>query len=242
MERITLTSRRMNKVKRNLHKYYNYKIADETSNDMPLDIVADIDLIRLRESFRQLIGNDDKERELTDTLSAVSHFMSSDSLGMSVSIYNMLNEMIRSDLLRLYIMLYDTSPQTTWISIRTINGTLRLKNYCNWFQDDMIKNYLKKNLPDIQNVSQAKSELEKNKRPKGRVPNDPRLSHLLWGTYSLLHDACAFKTPMPNRLCQFLLIYLQMLGILPLDTEIDTFWIRAQLRYIRSKKNQQTVL
>ena len=165
---------------------------------MPLDIVADIDLIRLRESFRQLIGNDDKERELTDTLSAVSHFMSSDSLGMSVSIYNMLNEMIRSDLLRLYIMLYDTSPQTTWISIRTINGTLRLKNYCNWFQDDMIKNYLKKNLPDIQNVSQAKSELEKNKRPKGRVPNDPRLSHLLWGTYSLLYDACTFKTPMPN--------------------------------------------
>ena len=242
MERITLTSRRMNNVKRNLHKYYNYKIADETSNDMPLDIVADIDLIRLRESFRQLIGNDDKERELTDTLSAVSHFMSSDSLGMSVSIYNMLNEMIRSDLLRLYIMLYDTFPQTTWISIRTINGTLRLKNYCNWFQDDMIKNYLKKNLPDIQNVSQAKRELEKNKRPKGRVPNDPRLSHLLWGTYSLLHDACAFKTPMPNRLCQFLLIYLQMLGILPLDTEIDTFWIRAQLRYISSKKNQQTVL
>ena len=71
MERITLTSRRMNNVKRNLHKYYNYKIADETSNDMPLDIVADIDLIRLRESFRQLIGNDDKEREQTDTLSAV---------------------------------------------------------------------------------------------------------------------------------------------------------------------------
>ena len=242
MERITLTSRRMNNVKRNLHKYYNYKIADETSNDMPLDIVDDIDLIRLRESFRQLIGNDDKERELTDTLSAVSHFMSSDSLGMSVSIYNMLNEMIRSDLLRLYIMLYDTSPQTTWISIRTINGTIRLRNYCNWFQDDMIKNYLKKNLPDIQNVSQAMSELEKNKRPKGRVPNDPRLSHLLWGTYSLLHDACAFKTPMPNRLCQFLIIYLQMLGIVPLDTEIDTFWIRAQLRYIRSKKNQKAVL
>jgi hypothetical protein len=232
----------MNNVKRNLHKYYNYKIADETSNDMPLDIVADIDLIRLRESFRQLIGNDDKERELTDTLSAVSHFMSSDSLGMSVSIYNMLNEMIRSDLLRLYIMLYDTSPQTTWISIRTINGTLRLRNYCNWFQDDMIKNYLKKNLPDIQNVSQAMSELEKNKRPKGRVPNDPRLSHLLWGTYSLLYDACTFKTPMPNQLCQFLLIYLQILGIVPLDTEIDTFWIRAQLRYIRSKKNQKTVL
>lgn len=242
MERITLTNRRMNDVKINLHKYYNYKIADETSNDMPLDIVANIDLIRLRESFRQLIGNDDKERELTDTLSAVSHFMSSDSLGMSVSIYNMLNEMIRSDLLRLYIMLYDTSPQTTWISIRTINGTLRLRNYCNWFQDDMIKNYLKKNLPDIQNVSQAKRELEKNKRPKGRIPNDPRLSHLLWGTYSLLHDTCAFKTPMPNRLCQFLLIYLQMLGIVPLDTEIDTFWIRAQLRYIRSKKNQKTVL
>ena len=242
MERITLTSRRMNNVKRNLHKYYNYKIADETSNDMPLDIVTDIDLIRLRESFRQLIGNDDKERELTDTLSAVSHFMSSDSLGMSVSIYNMLNEMIRSDLLRLYIMLYGTSPQTTWISIRTINGTIRLRNYCNWFQDDMIKNYLKKNLPDIQNVSQAKRELEKNKRPKGRIPNDPRLSHLLWGTYSLLHDTCAFKTPMPNRLCQFLLIYLQMLGILPLDTEIDTFWIRAQLRYIISKKNQKTIV
>ena len=242
MERITLTSRRLNDVKRNLHKYYNYEISDKTSSEIPLDIATDINLIRLRESYRQLIGNEDREIELIDTLATVSHYMSSDSLGMSVSIYHMLDEMIRSDLLRLYIMLYDSSPQTTWISIRTINGTIRLRNYCNWFQDDMIKNYLKKNLPDIQNVSQAKSELEKNKRPKGRIPNDPRLSHLLWGTYSLLHDACAFKTPMPNRLCQFLLIYLQMLGIVPLDTEIDTFWIRAQLRYIRSKKNQKTIV
>ena len=242
MERITLTSRRLNDVKRNLHKYYNYEISDKTSSEIPLDIATDINLIRLCESYRKLIGNEDREIELIDTLATVSHYMSYDSLGMSVSIYNMLNEMIRSDLLRLYIMLYDSSPQTTWISIRTINGTIRLRNYCNWFQDDMIKNYLKKNLPDIQNVSQAKSELEKNKRPKGRIPNDPRLSHLLWGTYSLLHDACAFKTPMPNRLCQFLLIYLQMLGIVPLDTEIDTFWIRAQLRYIRSKQNQKTVV
>lgn len=242
MERITLTSRRLNDVKRNLHKYYNYEISDKTSSEIPLDIATDINLIRLRESYRQLIGNEDREIELIDTLAIVSHYMSSDSLGMSVSIYHMLDEMIRSDLLRLYIMLYDSSPQTTWISIRTINGTIRLRNYCNWFQDDMIKNYLKKNLPDIQNVSQAKSELEKNKRPKGRIPNDPRLSHLLWGTYSLLHDTCAFKTPMPNRLCQFLLIYLQMLGIVPLDTEIDTFWIRAQLRYIRCKQNQKTVV
>ena len=242
MERITLTSRRLNDVKRNLHKYYNYEISDKISSEIPLDIATDINLIRLRESYRQLIGNEDREIELIDTLATVSHYMSSDSLGMSVSIYHMLDEMIRSDLLRLYIMLYDSSPQTTWISIRTINGTIRLRNYCNWFQDDMIKNYLKKNLADIQNVSQAKSELEKNKRPKGRIPNDPRLSHLLWGTYSLLHDTCAFKSPMPNRLCQFLLIYLQMLGIVPLDTEIDTFWIRAQLRYIRSKKNQKTVV
>ena len=242
MERITLTSRRLNDVKRNLHKYYNYEISDKTSSEIPLDIATDINLIRLCESYRKLIGNEDREIELIDTLATVSHYMSSDSLGMSVSIYHMLDEMIRSDLLRLYIMLYDSSPQTTWISIRTINGTIRLRNYCNWFQDDMIKNYLKKNLPDIQNVSQAKSELEKNKRPKGRIPNDPRLSHLLWGTYSVLHEACAFKTPMPNRLCQFLLIYLQMLGIVPLDTEIDTFWIRAQLRYIRSKKNQKTIV
>ena len=242
MERITLTSRRLNDVKTNLHKYYNYEISDKTSSEIPLDIATDINLIRLCESYRKLIGNEDREIELIDTLATVSHYMSSDSLGMSVSIYHMLDEMIRSDLLRLYIMLYDSSPQTTWISIRTINGTIRLRNYCNWFQDDMIKNYLKKNLPDIQNVSQAKSELEKNKRPKGRIPNDPRLSHLLWSTYSLLHDTCAFKTPMPNRLCQFLLIYLQMLGIVPLDTEIDTFWIRAQLRYIRSKKNQKAVL
>ena len=161
MERITLTSRRLNDVKRNLHKYYNYEISDKTSSEIPLDIATDINLIRLRESYRQLIGNEDREIELIDTLATVSHYMSSDSLGMSVSIYHMLDEMIRSDLLRLYIMLYDSSPQTTWISIRTINGTIRLRNYCNWFQDDMIKNYLKKIFQIFRTLVKQKVNLKK---------------------------------------------------------------------------------
>lgn len=229
MERNTLTEKRQNTVRRNLLTYYNYKVTDN-------NITADIDITHLKKLYRELIGNSEKETELIDTLAAVSYYMASDSLGMSTSMFLMLDGMIRPDLLKLYIMLYDTSSKNTWISIRTVNGTIRLRNYCNWFLDDMIKNHLKKTLPDIQNISQAKAELEKSKRHKGRIPNDPRLSHLLWGTYRLFLDACTFKSPMPNKLCQFLLVYLQMLEVIPMTTEIDTFWIRAQLRYIRAKK------
>jgi hypothetical protein len=79
-------------------------------------------------------------------------------------------------------------------------------------------------------------ELKKIKRHRGRIPTDPRIAILMWGTYSLIREYCSFRSPMPNRLCQFIIAYLQILDILPTDTEIDTFWVRAQLRYIRSKK------
>ena len=231
MERNTLTGKRLSAVHRNLLTYYNYKAEDD-------DIKANIDIPHLQKSYRELIGNPEKETELIATLAAVSYYMSSDSLGITPSIYQMFDGMIRPDLLKLYIMLYDTSTENRWISIRTVNGTIRLRNYCNWFLDDMIKTYLKNNLPDIKSISQAKEELEKSKRHKGRIPNDPRISHLLWGTYRLFQDTCTFKSPMPNKLCQFLLVYLQMLEVIPINPEIDTFWIRAQLRYIRTKKEK----
>jgi hypothetical protein len=44
---------------------------------------------------------------------------------------------------------------------------------------------------------------------------------------------------MPNKLCQFIIAYLQILDILPADTDIDTFWVRAQLRYIRSRRGAE---
>ena len=100
----------------------------------------------------------------------------------------------------------------------------------------MVKEYLRTHLADIDSIETAEIELNKIKRHRGRIPNDPRLSLILWGTYTFLKEHYKFKSPMPNSLCQFIIIYLQTLDILSHDTDIDTFWIRAQLRYILTRK------
>lgn len=230
-----LTADRFNLALGNLKKHYNYEYGTRIASKEKAIIETNINAQQLQQGLRNCFGTCKNEEVLIDTFCVVSYYLRKDSLGLSTNIFNNLNKLLRKDLLKLYLTVYDDGKAITWISLRTIEGTIRLNNYCNWFLDDMVKEYLKKNLSDIGNVKEAAKELDRIKRHRGRIPNDPRLSLLIWGTYTFLTEHYDFKSPMPNSLCQFIIIYLQALDILSPDTDIDTFWIRAQLRYIKSK-------
>lgn len=219
----------------NLSKYFNI---DTLIDDADFEIYTNHNRSVIWEAYEQYIASGEDEEEIIDTLSVISYSIQRNSDSVNASMYQLLNNMVRPDLLKLYILLYDTSQKTTWLSLRTTNGTVRLRNYCNWFLDDMVKSYLKENLPDIHCLGDVVNELKRCRHGRGRLPSDPRIAQILWGSYTMLSEKCEFKSPMPNRLCQFLLAYLQILDLIPQDTEIDSFWIRAQLRYIRSKKER----
>ena len=66
------------------------------------------------------------------------------------------------------------------------------------------------------------------------------MPRLMWGTFRLLTDLHGFRTPMPNVLCEFIIRLLQIQEVFPENTDIDTLWVRAQLRYLRGKENQDS--
>ena len=235
MKKTELSHTRLQHVISDLSKYFNMV---HSIDDAEFEIYINHNRRVLWEAYEQYIASGEDAEEIIDTLSAVSNIIQKNSDIANASMYQLLNNMVKPDLLKLYILLYDTSHKTTWLSLRTTNGTVRLRNYCNWFLDDMVKSYLKENLPNIHCLGEAVNELKRCRHGRGRLPSDPRIAQILWGSYTMLSEKCEFKSPMPNRLCQFLLVYLQILDLIPQDTEIDSFWIRAQLRYIRSKKER----
>ena len=242
MGRITLTADRFNLALENLKKHYKYEYGTCIMPEDKAIIETTINIQQLQQGLRSCFGKCENEDILLDTFCVVSYYLQKDSLGLSTNIFSNLNTLLRKDLLKLYLMVYDDRKTVTWISLRTVDGTIKLNNYCNWFLDNMVKEYLRTHLADIDSIETAEIELNKIKRHRGRIPNDPRLSLLLWGTYTFLKEHYKFKSPMPNSLCQFIIIYLQTLDILSHDTDIDTFWIRAQLRYILTKKESNNSL
>ena len=236
MKRITLTAERYNTAIMHLSRFFEYNKLIPIRNGEIAKLETSIDITKLHNVYNAYIDDTDLSESTIDTLILVSHVLHKDNLGKSPKLRDTMSEWIRADLLQLYLAVYDGTGLMSWVSVRTVDGTVKLRNFCNWFMDDMVKDYLSKNLSDITGTEQATEELRKIKGHRGRIPSDPRISILLWGTYSLIREYNEFKSPMPNKLCQFIIAYLQILDILPADTDIDTFWVRAQLRYIRSRK------
>lgn len=236
MKKITLPADRYNTATRNLLRFFEYdKLAEINADDSAM-LETSFNINKLHSAYNNYIDSQMLSEPIIDTLCIVSYALIKDNLGKSTKISDNMKEWIKADLLQLYLAVYGRVEQPTWISLRSADGTIRLRNFCNWFMDDMVKDYLRKNLSSIKSTEQAEQELRRIKGRRGRIPTDPRIAVLMWGTYSLIREYCSFRSPMPNRLCQFIIAYLQILDILPTDTEIDTFWVRAQLRYIRSKK------
>ena len=239
MKRITLTAERYNTAIMYLSRFFEYDRLTPICNNEIVILETSMDITKLHKVYNTYIDNTGSTESAIDTLILVSHVLHKDNLGKSPKLKDTMSEWIRADLLQLYLAVYDGTGLMSWVSVRTVDGTVKLRNFCNWFMDDMVKDYLRKNLSDITGTEQATEELRRIKGHRGRIPTDPRISILLWGTYSLIREHHEFKSPMPNKLCQFIIAYLQILDILPVDTDIDTFWVRAQLRYIRSRKDTQ---
>lgn len=235
MEKNKMASARLSEALNIINKYFKSEKVESLQSVDLLKFEPGINTEKLDGLYDFYIGNEENRTLILDTLAILSVCVKEDLLWDPPKLYEVVDEQIRTDLLRLYIMLDDVKDKTTWVSIRTSCGTTRLKNYCNWVLDDMVREYLNEHLKDINNINQAHHTLEQTKRKRGRIPNDPRLSMLIWGIYSLLSDSCKFNSPMPNKVCQFIICYLQLINIIPPDSEIDTFWIRAQLRYVQSK-------
>lgn len=146
---------------------------------------------------------------------------------------------LRLDLLRLYI-LNGTTRMGDALIVKNRSRSFRLENDANWFFHELIGPYLEGHLDGNMSREQARKELEAGENHhRGRRVNDPRVPRLMLGTWRLLTDFHGFRTPMPNVLCNFIIRLLQLQEIFPENTDIDTLWVRAQLRYLNGKAKKQ---
>lgn len=153
-----------------------------------------------------------------------------------ISIDNLISQMTRRDFLMLLILCETTHSGDT-IIIKNRSRSFHLHNEKNWFVKDLLHPYILKQLGDDFPLESAILELEKTRsHHRGRHAKDPFMLDLIWNTYQFLSAKHVFRTPMPNALCNFIIQLLQLMDILPENTEIDAFWIRAQLRYMKTKR------
>lgn len=182
------------------------------------------------------IGDPGQHLQLVKTLAVLTTcVLESPRLQGALYTRELFERMKERDYLRLYEFVKSTRNHEE-ITIRNKTRSIRLNNYYNWFVKDLLEPFLQSKLAKIDNLEEALAELDAPKPvKKGRRASDPRVGILLWGTYQMITDELKLSSPMPNNLCNFLIILLQIQQVLPVSPVIDAFWVRAQLRYIRSR-------
>ena len=184
----------------------------------------------------ETIGDSTQHPQLIKTLEVLSFVMlESKKLQGTLLTKELFDRLRQRDYLRLYVLATSTRDGDE-ITIRNKRRSIRLNNYSNWIVKELLDPFLTEKLSGVENLEEALAALDEPKPvKKGRRPGDPRVGILLWGTYQMLSDELPLKSPMPNNLCNFLITLLQIQKVLPASPVIDAFWIRAQLRYIRSR-------
>lgn len=202
----------------------------------PLPVKPKSNVDGLRQSFRALAPDTDQHRQLFANLVVLTTcVLESPRLQGALYTQELFDKMRMRDYLRLYEFVSSTRDDDE-ITIRNKSRSIRLNNYSNWFVKELLKPFLQPKLAKIDNLEEALAELDAPKpAKKGRRASDPRISILLWGTYQMITDELTLASPMPNSLCNFLIMLLQSQQVLPVSPVIDAFWVRAQLRYIRSR-------
>lgn len=239
MTQLTFTPEEYGAAADNLRKYYGIELTNLTEEPQRLSASFDAEL--LAASYTALVcsyPNGELCQEVLDTLLLLTAYVVDHTPTINEeSFKRALQNYTRQDLLRLYVFCYEyLDGENRAFTMRGSKGSVKMENYCNWFRNELVRDYLHRNLTDITSLAQAKEELVSGRPKRGRKPKDARVPHLLWGTYRLLTEQQGFPDRMPNVLCDFLIQLLQLQHIFPLDTEIDSFWVRAQLRYIRSRQ------
>ena len=146
------------------------------------------------------------------------------------------DQMRRQDLMNLLLLCETTKPGDV-IIVKNHSRSFQLTNESRWFIEELLAPFVRKALGDDCTAEKAVAELANTgKRHRGRQTKAPQMMSLIWGIYLFLTERHGFRTPMPNALCNFIIRLLQLMDLLPEQTEIDSFWIRAQLRYMQSRK------
>ena len=220
-----------------LREYYGIELLPSiTQKDDTIVLETSLEHEVIRKIFEDLPGVSDKDSAILDALILLSSYVKCNApLLDEESFAKATKSFTRQDMLRLYIFCEENKCSYEGISIRGKKGPIRLHNSMNWLWKDLVGPYMEKNIPEIMNAEDARKELLTGKRRRGRRPNDPRVPVLLWGTYRMLYDLHGFNSPMPNSLCNFIIQLLQIQDVFPNETEIDTLWVRAELRYIKSR-------
>lgn len=243
---ITLTERELKTALEALNRYYGISgdlLPEEDDNWLQRSPQAhDSATLRtkwnpfaLTEAFAT-IGDSGQHLQLVKTLAVLTTcVLESPRLQGALYTRELFERMKERDYLRLYEFVTSTRDHDE-ITIRNKTRSIRLNNYYNWFVKDLLEPFLQSKLAKIDNLEEALAELDAPKPvKKGRRASDPRVGILLWGTYQMITDELKLSSPMPNNLCNFLIILLQIQQVLPVSPVIDAFWVRAQLRYIRSR-------
>lgn len=236
MDTPSISPEEKGQLKELLKKYYgiDYQFDNEISFDLIFS--KDEQLGRLQSIYSTYLGTGPNDGTIIKIIALIAlYYQKHTPVTDEEAFHKATQKGIRQDLLRLYVFCNNSLKNYENINISSKVDSIKLGNNCNWLWNDLVKDYLKANIPDITSVAQAKDELIRGKSKRGRQPKDARIPVIIWGTYCLLTDLHGFQTPMPNSLCDFLVKLLQNMKILPENTEIDKYWIRAELRYMKSK-------
>jgi len=216
-----------------LIQYYDLSIKQIQEGFLPR-LSSEGDIQKLKAIY-QVVGPGRNDEETIFTLQLLINIVKKTQFVNPYTAEVVKEQMRRRDLLRLLI-LCDTTKLGDVIIIKNRSRSFQLHNDANWFIHTVIKPFVIKELGDDCTMTKAAEELEKaTTHHRGRRANNPQMLKIIWGTYRYITDTHNFRTPMPNTLCNFIIKLLILMDILPENTEIDAFWIRAQLRYMESK-------
>lgn len=238
--KMTLTTREMQAALAALDHYYGIQgdLLPEAYRTVPEGIMTidfDWDADALQDAFNTICDRGKKAQIFQNLCMLVDCLLKSPALNAVLSSDELFSQMRQREYLRLYQLARSTRDDEA-LTIRNASRSIRLNNYSNWFVKELLEPFLQGKLADVENLDMALRDLDAPKPVrKGRRPDDPRVAIVLWGSYEMITDEITFSTPMPNSLCNFMITLLQIAQVLPNSPVIDAFWIRAQLRYIRSR-------
>ena len=240
---MTLTQEERQAALAALDKYYGINNALipqqlKSTEGGSITINASWDSASLLKAFEKIDDPRQHQQLLNTLFLLVCCLLESPVLQRDLKTDELFEQMKQRDYLRLYKLRISSRDGET-IFIRNAKNNIRINNYSNWFMNEFLDPFITEKLSGIADLNAALKSLDEPVPiKKGRRASDPRVAVLLWGSYKLITDDIAFATPMPNNLCNFLITLLQLALVLPASPVIDTFWIRAQLRYIRSRPNE----
>ncbi len=121
------------------------------------------------------------------------------------------------------------------IAIKHSTGTINLKNYNNWFWK-VIEGFLA--TVDLEKIKETR---ETSQQPvhKGRNPKDYRKDVIIYGIYMMFRKELKIKPKMPNDLSDFIVRYLDFVGLRLEAGKRTAQHILLQVESIRESKNEK---